>query len=119
MDPVSAATIPMGNAIGAFNQFLPPLRDIRNADVTTDTAFVAEVRTGEVAAVALTVGVGAITSGLTKSNVPITVAIVVSVGLVIMYETTLRNAKPPANQPVNPAATGNPTSFGDDDENEA
>lgn len=109
MDPVSAAIIPLGNSIGVFNQFLPPLRDIRNADVHTDTAFAAEVRTGEVAAVALTVGIGAIASGLTKSNVPITVALIAAALLVVVYETTLRNAKPPPNQPVNPTATDNPT----------
>lgn len=97
--PVDAAvfgptTLSLTQAVGSFNMFLPKLSDIRKAHPTTDPSFTADVRTGEVAAVALTVGIGAIVSSLTGSPVPTVVAVVASLGLVALYETTLRSNAP-------------------------
>lgn len=91
---IGPASLALTQGIGAFTAFLPRLGEVRKADAKTDHEMVAEVRTGEIAAVALTVGVGAVASYLTKSNTPVTVSVVVAIGLVILYETTLRRDTP-------------------------
>lgn len=92
VDPglIGPSTLALTQAVGSFNAFLPKLADIRKAHPDQDPSFTNDVRTGEVAAVALTVGVGAVVSSLTGSPVPTVVAVVAAVGLVLMYETTLR-----------------------------
>lgn len=92
VDPsiIGPSTLALTQAVGSFNAFLPKLSDVRKAHPETDPSLTNDVRTGEVAAVALTVGVGAIASSLTGSPVPTVVAVVAAVGLVIMYEATLR-----------------------------
>lgn len=96
VDPslIGPSTLAISQAVTAFNSFLPKLADIRKSHPTEDPAFAADVRMGEVAAVALTVGVGAVASSLTGSPVPTVVAVVVAVGLVLMYESTLRADRP-------------------------
>ncbi len=95
VDPsiLGPSTLGLTTAVGAFNSFLPPLTEVRKTGLD-DPSFVADVRTGEVAAVALTVGVGAIISSLTGSPVPTLVSVVAALGLVLMYETTLRADRP-------------------------
>jgi hypothetical protein len=80
----------MTQAIGAFSTFLPPLADVRKGSAT-DPEFAADVRVGELAAVALTLGVGVIVSGLTGSVAPTVVAALTGGGLVFLYESTLRS----------------------------
>ena len=86
----SAALLAMTQAIAAFHTFLPPLADVRKANVA-DPGVSGDVRVGEVAATALTLGVGAIVSGLTGSNAPMVVAVITAIGLVVLYESTLRS----------------------------
>lgn len=85
---IGPATLSITQAIGSFSTFLPRLSDIRKED-GTNPEFVNDVRVGEIAAVAVTVGVGAIVSSLTGSPVPAVVAVVVAIGLVMLYEATL------------------------------
>lgn len=87
---IGPSTLALTQAVGSFNTFLPKLSEIRKS-TGDDPAFVNDVRTGEIAAVALTVGVGAVVSSLTGSPVPTVVAVLASLGLVVMYETTLRS----------------------------
>lgn len=96
-DVIGPATLAITQGVGAFTTFLPRLADIRRADVSEDVGLAADVRLGEVAAVALTVGIGTITSSLTGSSVPVFVAVIVSFSLVMLYECTLR-----ANRPMEP-----------------
>jgi hypothetical protein len=49
---------------------------------------------GEIAATALTLGVGVIASSLTGSSVPAITALLVSALLVALYESTLRMDRP-------------------------
>jgi hypothetical protein len=86
----SAALLAMTQAIGAFTTFLPPLAEVRKKTLD-DPLFAGDVRLGEVAAVGLTIGVGAIVSGLVGSNAPMLVSVVTAVGLVFLYESTLRS----------------------------
>lgn len=81
-------------AVGAVNSFLPNITEVRKASADGDPSFAADVRMGEVATVALAVGVGALVSSLTGSSVPVAMAVLASVGLVVLYESTLRADRP-------------------------
>jgi hypothetical protein len=96
VDPglIGPATLAISSGMSAFQSFLPKLSDIRKADPVNDPSFAADVRMGEIAAVAVTVGVGAVASSLTGSPVPTVVAVVIAVGLVVMYESTLVAQRP-------------------------
>lgn len=93
MPDVGAASLALTQALGSFNSFLPPLTEIRK-HTPTDVVFVKDVRSGEIAAVVVTMGVGAVMSSLTKDPTPAIVALVISVGLVGVYEWTLRQNRP-------------------------
>lgn len=75
--------------VGAFMAFLPRLSDVRKASLS-DVDMVGDVRLGEIAATALTVGMGAIVSSLTGSPVPTVIAVLVCAILVCIYETALQ-----------------------------
>lgn len=96
IDPslIGPTTLAISQAISSFQSFLPPISDIRKNDPITNPDFADDVRIGEIAAVAITLGVGAIVSSITGSNAPATVGLIVAIGLVILYETTLRKTKP-------------------------
>lgn len=89
-DMVGPASIALGQSIGAFQFFLPKLSDVRKANADNDVDMVGDVRLGEVAAIAVCTAVGAITSSLTGSVVPMVVAGITSLVLVCVYETALR-----------------------------
>lgn len=94
-DPValSVTTIAITTAVGAFYQMLPPISEVRkrNAD---DPDFAADVRIGEVAASVIALGIGGIASSLSGSSVPALVSVLVSVSLIVLYESTLRGDRP-------------------------
>ena len=96
MDPsiIGPATLAVSQAVSAFTTFLPPIADIRKNDPANNPEFTADVRMGEVAAVSITLGVGIIASSLTRNNTPTLVALVASLGLIFLYESTLRADKP-------------------------
>lgn len=96
IDPgmIGPSTLAISQAVGAFNAFLPPLSEIRKNDPANNPEFAADVRMGEVAAVSITLGVGVIVSSLTGSSAPSVVALVASLGLIILYESTLRADRP-------------------------
>ena len=93
MDPsaIGPSITAMSTGIGAFGSMLPRLSDVRKTNPGDDPTTTADVRHGEVVAVVITVGVGVLMSALTKSNVPTYVALAVAIGLVLVYESTLRS----------------------------
>lgn len=96
IDPnlIGPTTLAISQAVGAFNTFLPSISEIRKNDPVANPEFAADVRVGEVAAVTITLGVGAIVSSLTGSSAPTVVALVACLGLIVLYETTLRAERP-------------------------
>lgn len=92
-DALGAATIAMGQAVGAFQFFLPKLSDVRRA-TSDDADMVGDVRMGEVAATALTLGLGAMVSSLSGSPYPAMVSVAVVAVLVVLYESALKGDKP-------------------------
>ena len=88
------AVIALTQGMTAFTHFLPSLSKVLKASMSTDRDLTADVRLGEVAAVGVTMGTGAIVSSLTKSNVPIIISAVVCLGFVCLYEMTLRGDRP-------------------------
>ena len=83
------ASLTVSQSVSAFNGFLPKLTEIRRAD-PGDVAFAADVRLGEVASVAVTLGLGVIASSLTGSPVPTVTAGLMCLILVVIYESALR-----------------------------
>ena len=96
IDPglIGPTTLAISQAIGAFQSFLPPISEIRKNDPMNNPEFTADVRMGEVAAVSITLGVGVIVSSLTGSSAPAMVAIIACLGLIVLYESTLRATAP-------------------------
>lgn len=95
VDPIamSVATLAISTSMGAFYQMLPPISEVRRKSAD-EPGFAADVRVGEVAAASISLGIGAITSGLSGSNVPIIVSVVMATGLILLYESTLRADRP-------------------------
>jgi hypothetical protein len=88
----AAASIALGQTIGAYSFFLPPLREVRRAG-TTDTAMRGDVRLGQVASAALSLGVAAILANLTGSTLPVAVTVIVALIIAFLYETALRGER--------------------------
>ncbi len=93
-DIFGPATLSMGQSISAFQAFLPKFTEVRKADPQNDPAFAADVRMGEVAAVVVTMGVGAIASSLTGSPAPLYTGLFMCLVLVFLYESALRAERP-------------------------
>ena len=93
-DVLGPATLAATQSISLFTTLLPPLTDVRRADPVENPDIAADVRMGEIAAVSITLGLGAVTSALTKSNIPVITAAFASLGLVFLYEWTLRHDRP-------------------------
>jgi hypothetical protein len=91
---IGPTTLALTQGIASFHTFIPSLSDIRKNNPADNPDFAADVRMGEVASVALTVGIGVIASSLTGSSVPALVSLVVALGLVVMYESVLRSDRP-------------------------
>ena len=93
-DMVGPASLIVSNTFGAFTHFLPPLSEVRKADPANNPDIVGDVRMGEIAAITLAVGTGAILSSLTQSAVPSFVALLTILILVALYEVALSGDRP-------------------------
>jgi hypothetical protein len=93
-DVIGPSTLAISQTVNAFGTFLPKLSEVRKANVADDPDVAGDVRLGEIAAVTLAIGVGAISSSITGSSQPAVVAVVVALVLVGVYEYALRNDKP-------------------------
>lgn len=96
-DVFGPATLAVTQGITAFNSMLPKISEVRKNHPADNPDFAADVRMGEIAASALTLGVGCIASSLTGSPAPTIVAALTCLVLIILYESTLR-----ANRPLEP-----------------
>lgn len=92
MSDFGPAAMAVGQTVGGFSTFLPRLSEVRKA-MPNDPDMVGDVRLGEVAAVSLSLGVGAITAALTKSPIPVYAALFMSVMLVVIYECALNGTR--------------------------
>lgn len=84
------AVLALTQAVTVFHQFLPPLTEVRRSDPANPSR-VMDVRVGEGASVALTLGIGSILATMTKRHEPFTIACISAAGLVGIYEFTLRS----------------------------
>lgn len=89
-DVIGPSLLAVGQGVTSFTNFLPNFLDVRRASARDNPSFVKDVRTGELAAVVVTVGIGVIASSLTESPVPAYTSIVMSIILVGLYESVLR-----------------------------
>jgi hypothetical protein len=87
------ATMVLSQTISSFQSMLPSLSDVRKAS-TTDDDMAGDVRLGEIAASALSIGVGAIASSLLGDPLPILIASIVALTLIVIYEQALRRDRP-------------------------
>ena len=93
-EALGPATLALSQTIGAFQFFLPHLSEVRKHTPEDDPSLAGDVRLGEVAACALAMGVGIITSSLTGSPVPLYASLVMCGVLIAVYETSLRKDHP-------------------------
>lgn len=70
-----------------FTSLLPPLHDVRKS--IADEGMVNDVRMGEGAAAALTIGIGVVATGLSHSVSPLLFSILATAAMVVMYESVL------------------------------
>lgn len=88
------AAMAVTQGIGAFNIFLPKFTDVRRNNPGDNPDFAADVRTGEIAACVVTMGVGCIATYFTASPEPALTALFICIVLVVLYESTLRATAP-------------------------
>jgi hypothetical protein len=93
-DMFGPAMIGVTSGIQAFQNLLPKLSDVRKADPVNNPDIAADVRMGEIGGVALTLGIGVISSSLTKSPLPTMTALMMCIVLVAVYESALRANRP-------------------------
>lgn len=88
MADIGIATLAMTQGISSAMFFLPKITDVRRVSMR-DSDAVGDIRTGEVAMVVTTFGVGAILSSLTRSALPATISLVTALMIVVLYESVL------------------------------
>lgn len=91
-DATGVAALALGQTVGAYAFFLPSLREVRQAP-PTDPLIRGDVRLGQVAAGALSIGIGAIMANLTGSTVPLLVAVFIAAIISVIYEFALRGER--------------------------
>lgn len=93
-DMLGPATFCVTQGVVAYSLFLPKFTDVRRNNPLDHPDFAGDVRTGEVAATAVTLGVGAIASYYTGSPAPMATALFIAFIMVATYEFTLRANAP-------------------------
>ena len=91
-DMFGPASMVLSSGIGHFQSFLPKLSEVRKS--SGDPDLIGDVRMGEIAAAALTIGMGAIASSIVGDPLPTFVAAIVAAALIFLYELALRGNKP-------------------------
>jgi hypothetical protein len=87
---VGITTLALTQSVTVFQQFLPPLTDVRKIDAGSDRSGMLDVRIGEIASAALVIGIGGVLSMMVRTHEPLLVATVAAIGLVGIYEYVLR-----------------------------
>lgn len=85
---IGVSVLALTQAVTIYHQFLPPLTEIRKTGKDDYTGRM-DVRIGEAASAALTIGVGAILSGMTRQKQPLVISLVTAAILVGIYEYVL------------------------------
>ncbi len=91
---VSFGMLAATQAVATFTTLAPSLSEVRKASVKHDPGLAGDVRMAEMAAAALTLGVGAIGSSLSGSSVPIVMGAVMTAVLIGVYEMALQGNRP-------------------------
>jgi hypothetical protein len=73
----------------AYSAFLPSIYTIKTFGASKTPQGVAAIREGEFVASAVALALGAVTSGITSSWLPLVLAVVAVVGMVSVYEAAL------------------------------
>jgi|SRR5215470_10164093 len=89
---LAGATLSLSQTVSAYAFFLPPITEVRKAG-KNDPDMIGDVRMGQVAAGALSIGIGAIMSNLTQSPLPVVISLMVGLILFGLYETALRGER--------------------------
>lgn len=101
-DVISSSLMGVTTSVGIFTAFLPKINEIRHTPPTSEEA--KGIRTGEIAATALTVAIGATASTLVKSPYPVALSLASALAMVCMYEMIL-NTPATAKENANGHAT--------------
>lgn len=88
-DALAGASLAIGQAVGAYQFFLPRLTDVRKSS-SEDVSQRGDVRIGMLAAASLSIGVGAILSSLIGNMIPLIVSIITGIIITVLYEIALR-----------------------------
>ena len=89
---VGGATLALSQTVGSFTAFLPRISDVRKAGAD-DKAMRGDVRLGEIAATAVSVGIAMTMSALTDSPIPVYAAVFTATILICVFETALRGER--------------------------
>ena len=87
---VGVVTLSLTQTVSVFNAFLPPLTEVRRSSVASRSALL-DVRIGEIAASAMVLGIGAVLSTLVGNYRPLMVSVAGALGMIGVYEFTLRS----------------------------
>jgi len=79
----------MTQTISLFQQMLPKISEVRKSDPTADPEFVADVRAGEFAVAAISLGIGVTAAYMIGSPYPVFIAAIYIVGMMALYEYML------------------------------
>jgi hypothetical protein len=83
---IAVSGIVVGQTITAYQFFLPPLREVRRG---TDRGMVQDVYMGQLAAGAVSIGVGSMLAVLTDSRTPVYIAVFIALIIAGMYHYAL------------------------------
>jgi len=97
---VAPTLIGITTGLAAWNEFLPPLTEIRRKDPRADREFAADVRMGELAGTVVVLGIGAISSAIVGEPYPLLVSLGMVLFLVAIYEYTLTHHAFSGGNPV-------------------
>lgn len=89
-EALGPASLALGNTVNSFGVFLPKLTEVRRAG-PADATMRKDVRLGQIGAIAVAMGFGAIMSNLSGSPVPVYVSFFMSAVIVGLYEQALRS----------------------------
>lgn len=81
----AAATVSLGQTVIAYTYFLPRLSEVRRAQ-PDDELMRGDVRLGQIAAAALSGGIGITLSYMTQSPLPVYVAAFIAIIIAVVYQ---------------------------------
>lgn len=87
---LAVSSIAIGQTVSAYQFFLPPLREVRQAG-PDDQTMCRDVYVGQVAAGAVSIGVGMMLSFLTGSKLPAFISLFIALIIAGIYHYTMRS----------------------------